>query len=283
MPPRALRQVLPAFSRARYTPDRQTDYCTNCDTLPGTPGLHILTVADAADHLDLIVETTARDLHCPACGTREGGHGRTTVELVDAPCFEFPVILNRRKRHIACPDRRCPVSTSSESDEIVDAVAPPRYRLTCRTVFWAIQRVRRDHASVNARARQWGMNWHTVRGPKETTGMVDFTRDDQGKLPTRLLDLVPGWSGPVHARWFDERGPGFAAAVEVAALDPFQGYRNAIDEKHPGTEVVADHFRLVKLAMDCIDCVRRRVRRTLTGGRQRGFFHRPSLPLRGLP
>lgn len=43
------------------------DYCTNCDTLLGTPGSHILTVAEATDHLDITVETTARavGIWCP--------------------------------------------------------------------------------------------------------------------------------------------------------------------------------------------------------------------------
>lgn len=297
----------PPADRLPRTANATADYCTNCDTLLGTPGLHILTVAEAADHLDLIVETTARTLTCPTCGATAVGHGRTTVELVDAPCFAFPVILHWRKRRLVCPNTDCPMSTFSEADSIADAVAPPRCRLTCRAVFWAIERLRRDHASINALTRQLGVNWHTVwdpvsavleyfddndsrydgvteigvdehiwhhrqprtRGPKEITGMVDITRDDQGKLMTRLLDLVPGRSGPVYARWIDERGPGFAAAVKVAALDPFQGYRHAIDEKYPGAEVVVDHFHLVKLAMDCVDSVRRRVQRTLTGGRGR--------------
>jgi hypothetical protein len=46
--------------------------------------------------------------------------------------------------------------------------------------------------------------WHHVstkpiddggRGPKELTGMVDLSRDQQGRVRARLLDLVPGRSG----------------------------------------------------------------------------------------
>lgn len=44
--------------------------------------------------------------------------------------------------------------------------------------------------------------WHHVsplkQGPKELTGMVDLTRDEKGKTRARLLDLVPGRSGPVY-------------------------------------------------------------------------------------
>jgi len=49
--------------------------------------------------------------------------------------------------------------------------------------------------------------WHHAprpgKGPKELTGMVDLTRrpDAKGKVRTqaRLLDLVPGRSGPAYA------------------------------------------------------------------------------------
>ncbi|MDN6704605.1 transposase [Corynebacterium glyciniphilum] len=274
-------------------------HCINCDTWLNTPGLHVLAVAQGNDTINIQVESAARQLYCPGCGSRAVGHGRHTVELVDAPVFGTPVLLHWRKRRAVCPDSSCAVRTFSEADDIAAAVAPPRCRLTVRAVFWAIDRLRCDHASINALTRQLGVNWHTiwapvsaalahwdtnearfagvaeigvdehiwhhqqpsVRGPKELTGMVDITRDDHGHLLTRLLDLVPGRSGPVYAEWIDHRGPGFAASVEVATLDPFQGYRNAIDEHYPGAEVVVDHFHLVKLAMDCVDTVRRRVQR----------------------
>ena len=59
--------------------------------------------------------------------------------------------------------------------------------------------------------------------------MVELTR---GPHPTaRLLDLVPGRSGKAYRDWLDERGEGFRKRVEIATLDPFQGYKNAIDDQ----------------------------------------------------
>gem|GEM_PF-3051420 len=49
--------------------------------------------------------------------------------------------------------------------------------------------------------------------------MVDLSRDDDGRVHARLLDLVPGRSKKVHADWLDERGKPFRQGVEVAALD----------------------------------------------------------------
>jgi len=45
----------------------------------------------------------------------------------------------------------------------------------------------------------------TKRGPKELTGMVDLTRDKQGRTRARLLDLVPGRSGTVYKDWLTDR------------------------------------------------------------------------------
>lgn len=89
--------------------------------------------------------------------------------------------------------------------------------------------------------------WHHVstkavedggRGPKELTGMVDLTRDLNGRTRARLLDLVPGRSGETYRGWLEQRGDAFKAGVEIATLDPFHGYKNAagqlLRESHAG-------------------------------------------------
>jgi len=56
----------------------------------------------------------------------------------------------------------------------------------------------------------WGVDehlWHHVderrRGPRALTGMVDLTRDQDGRTRARLLDLIPGRSrnGYRRNRW----------------------------------------------------------------------------------
>lgn len=70
--------------------------------------------------------------------------------------------------------------------------------------------------------------------------MVDLTRQPDPKNPgkdivrARLLDLVVGRSGPAYAGWLCDRGEAFRARVQVATLDPFRGYKNAIDDQAPG-------------------------------------------------
>ena len=114
--------------------------------------------------------------------------------------------------------------------------------------------------------------WHHQdrrrRGPRELTGIVDLTCGEEH--PTaRLLDLVPGRSGTVYKNWLEERGEDFRSGIQIATLDPFQGYKNAIDDQLQDTTSVLDAFHIVKLAGDALDEVRRRVQQDTLGHRGR--------------
>ena len=99
--------------------------------------------------------------------------------------------------------------------------------------------------------------------------MVDLTRNDKGQVKARLLDLVPGRTGAAYADWLDERGTAFRKRVKVATLDPFHGYKNAIDDKLADATAVLDAFHVVKLATGAVDEVRRRVQQQTLGHRGR--------------
>ncbi len=115
--------------------------------------------------------------------------------------------------------------------------------------------------------------WHhgdpRRKGPKELTGMVDLTRDEQGRVRARLLDLVPGRSKKAYTDWLTARGDAFRAGVQVAALDPFGGYKAAIDAALADAVAVLDAFHVVKLGTQVVDEVRRRVQQTTLGHRGR--------------
>ena len=83
------------------------------------------------------------------------------------------------------------------------------------------------------------------------------------------MDLVPGRSGTVYKNWLEERGEEFRSGIQIATLDPFQGYKNAIDDQLQDTTSVLDAFHIVKLAGDALDEVRRRVQQDTTGHRGR--------------
>ena len=52
-------------------------------------------------------------------------------------------------------------------------------------------------------------------------------------------------------------------------MDPFHGYKNAIDDQVEDAVSVLDAFHVVKLGSQVVDEVRRRVQQTLTGHRGR--------------
>lgn len=279
-------------------------YCDRCDLLVGLPGLHVIGVERDPDRLQITVESRLTVMGCPSCGVVAGSHGRRTVRLIDTPCFGAPTVVWWRKRTWSCPEPSCPVGVFTEQD---GQVAKPRAMLTTRACRWATEQVRREHASIAGLARQLGTSWRTVwrsiepilaraaadesrfagvttlgvdehlwhhvsprkRGPKELTGMVDLTRDKDGRVRARLLDLVPGRSGTVYKTWLDQRGKTFKAGVEVATLDPFRGYKNAIDDKLADATAVLDAFHVVALAGRAVDEVRRRIQQEIHGHRGR--------------
>jgi transposase len=268
-------------------------------------GLHVVRVdRDDGEGLVVTVESAPVPVGCPACGVVARSHGRRVAELVDIPCIGRPTRIRWLKRRWFCPELACPVGTFTEQDE---RLARPRALLTTRACWWAVGQLRGEHASVAGIARQLGTSWRTVwrsiaplleamaadesrfdgvktlgvdehiwhhvsvaeRGPKELTGMVDLTRDQAGHVRARLLDLVPGRSGAVYRDWLDARGQTFRATVEVATLDPFHGYKNAIDDKLEDATAVLDAFHVVKLGTHAVDEVRRRVQQEIHGHRGR--------------
>jgi transposase len=288
-------------------------YCSNCDLLVGLEGLHVLEVEPGPDRLTVVVESASSLMGCPSCGVVAVSHGRRDVVLIDAPSFGRPVRVVWRKRTWGCLEPLCPAGTFTEQDE---DVAAPRALLTVRACWWAVTQLRREHASISGLARQLGTSWRTVwrsirpllqamdanptrfeavttlgvdehiwhhvsikeRGPKELTGMVDLTRDAKGNTRARLLDLVPGRSGAAYGNWLTQRGEAFRTRVEVATLDPFHGYKNAIDDQLQDAIAVVDAFHLVKLAGHAVDEVRRRVQQETLGHRGRAGD-----PLYGIP
>jgi transposase len=255
------------------------------------------------------VESPARVEGCRACGVVMGSHGRREVRLIDTPCFGRPVELRWRKRTWRCAERDCPGGLVTEQDERVAAPRALLTTRACwwairqlrcehasvlglarqlgttwRTLWRAIgpllERMAADESRFEG-VSALGVDehvWHHVstkpiedggRGPKELTGMVDLSRDSKGRTRARLLDLVPGRSGAAYAQWLKARNETFRAGIKVATLDPFHGYKNALDDELEDAIAVLDAFHVVKLGTAAVDEVRRRVQQETLGHRGR--------------
>ena len=294
-----------ACDRARSCPD--PTYCERCDVLVGIDGFHVIAVDQQQRHLRVVIESEPATTGCRSCGVIAPSHGRRDVTLVDVPCFGRLVQLVWRKRTWRCHEPRCPVGSWTEQhDELAQprallttracwwaitqirrehaSVAGIARQLgtSWRTVWSSIEPLLQAMADDPARfagVTTLGVDehlWHHVstkpieaggRGPKELTGMVDLTRDQHGRVRARLLDLVPGRSGAAYADWLTARGEAFRKGVKIAALDPFQGYKTAIDDHLEDAVAVLDAFHVVKLGTAAVDECRRRVQQETLGHR----------------
>lgn len=278
--------------------------CSRCDLLLGLPGVQVESVERDEGSMTVMVSTSWQLMGCPDCGVVAPSRGRRRRVLHDVRHGDVRVQVVWRQRVWRCPEPTCARGTFSEQ---VPALVAARGCLTGRAVAWAIGQLRSQHGTVAGLACCLGVGWWTLwraikpelerlaadgsrfagvvslgvdehiwhhgdprqRGPKELTGMVDLTRDQDGRVHARLLDLVPGRSKKAYADWLTERGADFRAGIEVAALDPFGGYKSAIDAELADATAVLDAFHVVKLGTQVVDEVRRRVQQDTRGHRGR--------------
>jgi transposase len=255
------------------------------------------------------VESPARVEGCRSCGVVARSHGRRMVRLIDTPCFGRPVEVWWRKRVWRCEEPDCPAGAFTERDEQIArprallttracwwairqlrrehasvAGLARQLGITWRTLWRALapllQTMAQDEsrfAGVTALGVDEHVSHHVStkpiedggRGPKDLTGMVDLSRDSKGRTRARLLDLVPGRSGAAYAQWLQARNEAFRAGSTVATLDPFHGYKNALDDELEDAIAVLDAFHVVKLGTAAVDEVRRRVQQQIHGHRGR--------------
>ncbi len=286
--------------------------CPTAAVMFGVPGVRVLAAMRDPVGLTLTVETDQTVEGCRRCGVLAVAHDRREHVLHDAPFGHRRVRVRWRKRVWRCPEPACPVVTFTETH----ALAPPRGLLTARAVVWAADALQDDDTTVNALARRLEVDWHTLwdalkvearrraddpsrlvgveslgvdehvwrpgkfGAGREVTCMVDLTRDANGQVRARLLDLVLGRSGPAYAGWLDARPKPFRVGIKHAALDPFRGYANALRDSLPDATQVLDAFHVVKLGTQVLDEVRRRVQQQQL--HRRGHKDDPLYKIRGL-
>jgi hypothetical protein len=113
--------------------------------------LKVLAVAEVGGELELLVQTTADLVGCPACGAVARAKDRRPTWVRDLPISGRPVVLCWWKRVWCCPHRLCQARTWTEQHEAI----APRAGLTERARAWAFERVPPTGPSPGSR-RRWG-------------------------------------------------------------------------------------------------------------------------------
>jgi transposase len=264
----------------------------------GLPGFNVLSAGRVGDEWELLIETDADLVGCPECGAVAKLKDRRPVWVRDLPIAGVGVVLCWWKRVWRCPQQLCPTKCWTETNGAIAA----RAVLTERARRWAFDQVARHDRAVASVAGQLGVGWHTIMrqviergaplladesrldgvtaiGVDETsflratgahramfaTGIADLT---PGR-PPRLLDVVVGRSGTVLGAWLGQRDEQWRGGIRTGSLDPFRGYATALGALLPNATRVLDPFHVVKLALTCVDLVRRRVQQDTTGHRGR--------------
>ncbi len=192
-------------------------YCDRCDLLVGLDGLRVVEVErDPGGRLTITVESVPEPMGCHSCGVVAHGHGRVEVALVDAPAMGRPVRIVWRKRRWLCPDPGCPVGSFVEQDERISA---PRAKLTRRACWWAIEQLRREHASVNGIRRQLGTGWRTVW--ESIKPLLDKADKDPSRFDAvKILGVDEHVVAPRVHQARRERRPGSEGADRDGRPDP---------------------------------------------------------------
>jgi transposase len=195
-------------------------YCANCDALVGLPGVHVIAVervqARRGEGLVVTVESAPTVMGCPVCGAVARSHGRRVVELIDSPCFGRPVTVRWRKRTWTCPDPACPSGTFTEQDE---QIAPRRGLLTTRACRWAIEQLRREHASAAGLARRLGTTWRTVWRSIQPT-LARAARDESRFAGVRQLGVDEHVWHHVSTKPIEQGGRGPKELTGMVDLTP---------------------------------------------------------------
>jgi transposase len=264
----------------------------------GLAGFEILAAADVGGELELLVQTTADLVGCPACGAVARAKDRRPTWVRDLPLAGRAVVVCWVKRIWSCPHPLCERRTWTEQHPAI----APRAGMTERARVWAFEQVAMADAAVARVATGLGVAWWTIMrqvldrgtpqiedpdrlagvnavgvdetaylraGPRRSTTFATGIADLSPGRSARLLDVVEGRSGTVLATWLAEREQAWRAGIITASLDPFRGYATALSAQLSGAVRVLDPFHVVRLALAAVDDVRRRVQQAQTGHRGR--------------
>jgi len=251
----------------------------------------------------LIIEQTARDGPCLACGVLSATvKDRPLIRIKDLPACGQQVELWWRKRRLRCVEPQCLRQSFTQAAEAVK----PRARVSERLRDKLASAIAESNRPVADVAAEYGVSWPTAHKalvvaaarwlpePEPTSRLgIDETRfrsvrwwldgitwkrsdpwltsfvDCTGDGPGSLLGLAPGRTGGCVKDWLTAQSEAFREAVEIVVIDPSAPYASGIRAALPHARIAVDKWHLVALANAMVTEVRQRVTRDQLGRRGR--------------
>ncbi len=262
-------------------------------------GLEVTGQRIEPDRAVLACRVLEPDQWCRRCGCQGVPRDSVVRRLAHEPLGWRPTVLEVTVRRYRC------TGCGHVWRQDTSRAAQPRAKLSRRGLRWALEGIVVQHLTVARVAEGLGVAWdtandavlaegkrvliddehrfdgvtaigvdehvwrHTRRGDKYVTVVIDLTGIRDGTGPARLLDMVEGRSKQAFKTWLAARPRVWRDAVEVVAMDGFNGFKTATTEELPDAVAVMDPFHVVRLAGDALDRCRRRVQQELHGHRGR--------------
>jgi transposase len=255
--------------------------------LIGVEGFEVKRVIEVGDRLDLEVESVARGGCCPDCGRASlDVKDRPRVRVRDLPLAGRVTHLVWRKRRYRCAE--CGRTFTESHPEL-----PARQRVTRRFRRRLRERVADGAAHAEVARGEQTTRYQVSRAFREAADELAERRErrpirrlslDEAKhrrgreLATvvsdldrgRVVEVLDGRSRRRAERHLRSLPEEHRRAIEVVSIDPYEAYRQAIQNELPWARIVVDHFHLVRGANTALDSVRRERQREAGRRRPKG-------------
>jgi transposase len=207
------------------------------------------------------------------------------VRVRDLPIAGRVTYLCWRKRRYRC--EACGRTFSETHPQL-----PSRQRVSARFRAWLFERCRAGSAHAEVAREENTSRYQVIRAFEQGADQLQARRERRpprrlsldeahhrrgGELATvvsdldrrRVIEVLDGRSRSVIERYLQGLSDSERRQVEIVSIDPYHGYRQAIQAQLPWARIVADRFHLIRGANEALDRVRRQQQRQAPSGTRR--------------
>jgi transposase len=256
--------------------------------LVGIEGLTVTGVVELNEQLELEVELTLEAGCCRRCGRGSlKVKDRPVVRVRDLPVAGRVTWLLWRKRRFycdACGRTFTETHPALPSRQRVSARFRQHLFDRCRGGAAHLEIARDERTSCYQVNRAFAVGGDELLARRESAPARRLSLDEahhrrSHELATvvsdldrrRVIEVLDGRSRRIVERYLRSLREPERRAIRVVSIDPYEAYRQAIQNDLPWARIVVDHFHLVRGANTALDSVRRDRQRQRATRRPKGI------------